>query len=216
MAGSMSVRVLVAAVLAGVAATLGTSILWNRTTASPASAEGDGGSENAELARRIAGLETALIDMRALIERNAGKADLDAAASSARVPVGEPAPPGKDLITRLDGLESGLAALDGRLTALTDADAAKEAAGPLDAMPETFPDRPLDVARLESLRGIEATVTTASHLGWTYDQVGAAYGMPTLVSRASVGRGINYAYKLPEGDYFEFWFEYGKVVKARW
>jgi hypothetical protein len=188
---------------------------------------GESSAANAELARRIDGLEVSLKDIRGLIVHSAAQAALEASSASARIPQGASA---AEVAARLDALEAAIAALGTQLSsALAESQAAVTAqlksslaegliagGSRAEPLPVSLPERPIDLVRFQALRGQELEETSAAHLLWTYEQVGEAYGRPSEVYPSPGGVGIKYRYEQPDGSEFYLWFVDGKVVKAFW
>ena len=231
MSAGVSFRAFVLVAITSAATSIGIWMLAERMTANePAALRIDQASEFTELAQRITALESGVRGLRELIERNASQSAIDAATTSTRVPQGRSAAADETLAVQLHDLQAAIAALDERLSAsLTGTREALAsdlkssiaeamlALGPrAEPLPDTLPDRQLDLARFQALRGLELEETTAPHLLWTYERVGQEYGRPTEVYPSPGGVGIKYRYELPDGTGFTFWFVDGKVVRAFW
>ena len=89
-------------------------------------------------------------------------------------------------------------------------------AGRAEPLPDTLPEGPFDVARLDALRGVDMEQYTQEHLLWTYAQILEEYGRPTRVEPSPSRGGIKLIYVMPDGDEAYFWFHDGKLTMAFW
>jgi hypothetical protein len=215
-------------ILVGVGAFIGFRLL---APASPTGAEQAGDALAVTgLAQQISTLESAVHDLRDLVERTVALSAASSAASAGAPPAPEPQVLGATatdarlgaLAAQLAGLETAIAAL-GEQAALeqselkaTIADALVAAGPRSEPLPDTLPESPPDIARFDALRGLKFDEISRPHLLWTYERVGQEYGRPADVAPSPNGVGIKYRYELPDGKEFIFWFVDGKVVKAFW